>query len=110
MTRPLPHLGEPREEWESWVCGFSLTPADLVCHAEAAWHGFVLDDPAQAIVAMMSCCDDHLRYMKLTADFVHPLEHPCAIPGSMFRWPENECYTEWDEASELAATLALSSH
>jgi hypothetical protein len=38
--------------------------------------------------------------MALTTDFMHPQQHPCGIPGSRFRWPENECYTDWDE-SEL---------
>ena len=104
--RDLPHLGEPREEWESWVCGFAMTRADPACHLDATWHGFVLDDPAEQIVAMMSSCDDHRRYMALSADFIHPLQHPCCIPGSMFRWPENECYTDWDE-SELAAAAEL---
>jgi hypothetical protein len=104
--RDLPHMGKPRGEWESWVCGFSVTPADPVCHLDATWHGFVLDDPAEAIVAMMSSCDDHLGHMKLTADFVHPLQHPCGIPGSRFRWPENECYTDWDGEHEVAALAA----
>ena len=53
-------------------------------------------DPAQDIAGMASC-DEHLCAMKLTADFIHPHEHPCGIDGSRFRWPENECYTDWDE-------------
>jgi hypothetical protein len=101
--RKLPLLGESREPWENWVCGYSPTPADLVCHRDATWHGFVLNDPAQRIVAMMSSCDDHLPQMKLTADFAHRLQHPCAIPGSSFRWPENDCYIDWDVPAELAA-------
>jgi hypothetical protein len=101
--RDLPLLGKPREEWEAWVCGYSLTPADPACHLDAVWHGFVLDDPAQNIVAMMSSCDEHLPRMKLTADYVHRHQHPCGIPGSSFRWPENECYTDWDETAELAS-------
>lgn len=104
--RDLPLMGEPREEWESWVCGYAPTPADLTCRRDATWHGFVLDDPCERIVAMMSSCDDHAAQMRLTADFVHPLTHPCAIPGSWFRWPENECYTQWDETEVLAAELA----
>ena len=57
---------------------------------------------------MMMSCDDHLRQMKLSADFVHPLKHPCGLPGSTFRWPENECYMEWDETAEFAeAALTL---
>jgi hypothetical protein len=105
--RPLPRLGEQREEWEHWVCGYSATPADPACHRDATWHGFVLDDPCEHIAAMMSCCDDHLPQMKLTADYAHRLRHPCAIPGSFFRWPENECYTEWDETAELAAASEM---
>ena len=36
------------------------------------------------------------------------MTHPCGIPGSHFRWPENECFTEWDdsELTVMAATLA----
>ena len=96
--RELPHLGLPREEWSVYLCDYAPGPGDLSCNRDAVWHGFVLDDPCEAIVAMMMSCDDHLQYMKLTADFAHPLKHPCGIPGSMFRWPENECYTDWDEA------------
>lgn len=95
------YLGPARDSWQSWVCGYARTPGDPVCDADAAWHGFVLDDPAERIVAMMSSCDRHLRKMKLSADFVHLMRHPCAIPGSRFRWPENECYTDWDEAAEF---------
>ena len=101
-------MGGPREAREGWTCGFAgrvPSSADPVCGREASWHGFVLDGEAQHVVSMMSSCDDHLRFMKLTADFTHPHRHPCAIPGSLFRWPENECYTDWDEAGELAAAM-----
>lgn len=98
--RDLPLLGEPREERESWSCGY----ADAPCAHDAAWHGIVLadPDPAQDIAGMASC-DEHLCAMKLTADFIHPHEHPCGIDGSRFRWPENECYTDWDELAESTA-------
>ena len=105
--RDLPHLGELREEWEHWVCGYAPGPGDLGCHRDTAWHGVVLDDPCEHIVAMMGSCDDHLPQMKLTADFVHPHKHPCGIPGSEFRWPENECFTDWDEAAEFAAEAGM---
>jgi hypothetical protein len=101
-VRNLPHLGQPREEWTVYLCDYSPDLGEPHCNRDAPWHGFVLDDPAERIVAMMMSCDDHLRFMKLTADYVHRVEHPCGIPGSMFRWPENECYTDWDEA-ELTA-------
>ena len=105
--RNLPLLGEPREEWEHWICGLVLLPGESLCRRDAAWHGFVLDDSCEYIVAMMASCDDHLPHMKLSADFTHPLKHPCGIPGSSFRWPENECYTDWDEAAEFAAAAGL---
>jgi hypothetical protein len=44
--------------------------------------------------------------MNLSADYVHRIQHPCGIPGSKFRWPDNECYTEWDEGSEFAALVS----
>jgi hypothetical protein len=101
-VRKLPLLGEPLPEWAVYVCGYSGAPSEPLCGQDAAWHGFVLDGLAERIVAMMECCDDHLHRMKLTADYVHPLKHPCGIPGSRFRWPENECYTDWDEQAEFA--------
>ena len=106
--RSLPLLGDPREEWATGLCGFGGVPGGMICGRDATWHGFVLDDPAKRIAAMMTSCGDHVRYMRLSADFVHPLQHPCCIPGSSFRWPENECYTDWDESAEFAAEhLAL---
>ena len=98
--RPLPWLGPPRDEWALYVCGYAPEPGGLHCNRDATWHGLVLDDPAEHIAAMMESCDDHLPQMKLSADYVHPITHPCCIPGSRFRWPENECYTDWD-GSEL---------
>ena len=107
--RKLPLLGVPLPEWAVYVCGYSPVPGELACARESIWHGFVLDDPAECIVAMMTCCDEHVGRMRLTADYVHPLKHPCGIPGSNFRWPENECYTDWDEGSEfMQAALAVS--
>lgn len=97
-------LGDLREGWQTFVCGHAASPGDLHCDRDAAWHGFLVD--GDDIVAMMACCDEHLPEMKLSCDYVHALIHPCGIPGSMFRWPENECYTEWDE-SELMTTAAL---
>jgi hypothetical protein len=105
-----PFLGPPREEWQNWSCGFMVTPgAGIHCNRDSVWHGFVLDDPAENIMAMMNCCDDHLPYMKLSADYVHSLKHPCGIPGSCFRWPENYCYTEWDETEEFTVAELVAS-
>lgn len=99
--RELPLLGPPLDDWMTFICGYSAIPGEPVCGRDATWHGFVLDDPAQRIVAMMESCGGHAGQMRLTADYVHPLRHPCCIPGSRFRWPENECYTDWSEQAEF---------
>ena len=105
--RDLPHMGKELPEWAVWVCGYSAVSGDPICGADATWHGFVLDDPLKRIVAMMESCDEHVHRMSVTADYIHPLKHPCGIPGSKFRWPENECYMEWDETTEFAAEAQL---
>jgi hypothetical protein len=81
--------------------------AVLHCNRDSIWHGFVLDGPCENIVAMMNCCGEHRPFMEMSADYVHPLKHPCGLPGSVFRWPENECYMEWDESAEFAAEAEL---
>jgi hypothetical protein len=100
------YLGDLREEWQCGLCCYAVSPDALHCDRDAAWHGFVLDDGQDDIVAMMSSCDEHEPFMRLSADYVHPVKHPCNIPGSWFRWPENECYTDWDD-SELATSAVL---
>jgi hypothetical protein len=105
--RELPWLGPPREEWTVYLCGYSNVPGEPHCNRDATWHGIVLDDQAERFTAMMVSCDGHLRQMKLSADFAHPLVHPCCIPGSTFRWPENECYTDWNESELVAEALTL---
>ena len=98
-------LGPEREEWEHWICGhLPHRGADAIaCSQDAVWHGFALDDAQECILAMMSCCDEHLPEMKLSADYVHPHEHPCGVPGSWFWWPENKCRLDWDDAELLTA-------
>lgn len=96
-----PFLGPPRSEQENWVCGHQAHPGAIHCSRDAAWHGMALD--GERIAAGMASCDEHLPHMELSADYVHPHQHPCGVPGSMFRWPENECYLDWDETELLAA-------
>jgi hypothetical protein len=96
-----PFLGKPREEWQHWTCGYEPYPGAIACSHDAVWHGVALDGDGDA--PGMASCDGHLPAMKLSADYVHPHQHPCGVPGSMFRWPENECYLDWDEAELLAA-------
>lgn len=102
-----PFLGPPREEWEHWICGHLAHPgATISCSRDATWHGFALDDASEQVAVMMSCCDEHLPQMKLSADYVHPHKHPCSVPGSRFRWPGNECYLDWDDAELLTQAAA----
>lgn len=96
-------MGGERDEWLTSLCGFSPKPGDLSCNADAAWHGMVVG--GSEVTEAMACCDGHLAIMAAVAEYVHPLVHPCGIPGSMFRWPENECYTEWSELSEFVQAL-----
>jgi hypothetical protein len=100
-------LGPERGEWEHWVCGFlpDRTPDAAACGQDAVWHGFTLDETGQHVSAMMSSCEEHLPAMRLSADYVHPHQHPCGIPGSEFWWPENECRMNWDDAELLAGEL-----
>lgn len=105
--RHLPLLGEEAPEWVVELC-VHKPPGGVICGRDATWHGVVLDDEAHSIVATMESCDEHLDRMKLTADYIHRLQHPCGIDGSMFRWPENYCYTAWDEASEFPQAAAVS--
>ena len=100
MTTPW--MGGMRDEHLTSLCGFSPNPGDLSCNADATWHGMVVGPEA---VQAMASCDGHLVIMAAVAEYVHPLVHPCGIPGSLFRWPENECYTDWDEKSEFAQVL-----
>jgi hypothetical protein len=108
--RPLPHLGTSVPDAAVWVCGHQPGGTGAHCGREAVWHGFVLDDEALSIVAVMAACDDHVHRMRLTADYVHPHKHPCGIPGSEFRWPENRCCTGWDEQAEFASALNSNDH
>jgi len=96
-------LGDVRSAQEHYICGFAAGPGDLHCNRDATWHGVLLNDDCTAIVAMMESCDGHLPAVRLSADYVHPLVHPCAIPGSRFCWPENECVLDWDEQAEFPA-------
>ena len=101
MTAPW--MGGPRDDQLTSLCGYAPEPGELSCNADATWHGMVVHPE---LVHAMASCDGHLAIMAAVAEYVHPLVHPCGIPGSMFRWPENECYTDWDEA-ELAAERAV---
>jgi hypothetical protein len=99
-----PYIGDERPEWTTGLCGYAPKPGDLECNADVEWHGLLFDEAGE--LQSMGCCDAHLPIMKAVSDYVHRHQHPCGIPGSMFRWPENYCYTDWDEA-ELTSAAQL---
>jgi len=99
----VPWIGGERDGQLTSLCGFSPKPGDLSCNADVKWHGMVV---GPEVVNSMASCDGHLAFMTVLAEYVHPYVHPCGIPGSLFRWPENECFTEWDEQSEFTRALA----
>lgn len=84
----------------NWTCGFSPTGI-LECLDEAVWHGFRLTPDGLSIESMMAACVTHKPKMAARCDYVHPMDSPCGVAGSRFRWPENECYVEWDEFDAL---------
>lgn len=99
-------IGEPTEEWRHFLCCYSPYPGAPKCQCDATWHGIVIDDGEGDLIAMESC-DEHVAIMRELCDYVHSLEHPCGIPGSKFRWPENECYADWDEQAEFTQAVAV---
>jgi hypothetical protein len=106
VSNRLRLLQDLKPEELSWSCGFAETRAHPTCLAEAVWHGFVLDDPAKRILFMMSSCDEHRAAMVLSADYIHAMGSSCAVPGSVFIWPENECLLPEAEF-DLSAVAAL---
>jgi hypothetical protein len=84
----------------NWTCGFS-PDGPLECLDVATWHGFILTEDGTRIESMMASCDEHRVRMK--ADAEHPMQSPCGITGSRFRWPENFCYIEWGDGETVLA-------
>lgn len=86
-----------------WTCGFS-PDGPLECLDVATWHGFILTADGTRIDCMMAACDTHRPDMR--ADYEHPMESACGLPGSRFVWPENLCYIEWGDDLALAGVNA----
>ena len=91
-------MGAEREEWQNLLCGYSAAPGELYCDRDASWHGLRFNG---GDLIAMEACDEHAQVIRELCDYVHPLVHPCCIPGALFRWPENECFTDWDERAEF---------
>lgn len=93
----------PYSPASNWTCVHSPAASAPPCGAEAVWHGFLLTDGGARIDAMTACCDDHRPAVECLVDYLHPLTHPCGIPGSRFRWPENLCrMDDWTPQVHIA--------
>lgn len=103
--RPKGTYGE-LDEALRWSCGFGERESDPPCMDPAVWHGVILSDARDLIVADMSCCDDHVKFMRRHATHVHEMGSACLLPGSKFRWPENICVMPDEELDQFAAEAA----
>lgn len=95
-------MGTMRPAAENWSCGYEPEPKNWVCAKPATWHGFRLTEDGKEIASMMASCDDHLIDMGKRTDYRHPMKSACGLPGSRFKWPENECYLDFDPNVLLA--------
>lgn len=95
-------IGEETEPWRVALCSYAPAPGEPHCTRDATWHGAQLDASADGDIVTVPSCDEHLPIMRGLVDCVHPYVHPCGIPGTEFRWPENRCFAEWDDRSEFA--------
>lgn len=93
-----PLLGARQDDTRiSWQCHYSPAPGIPLCLAEAKWHGIVVNGSDGFDHAGLPCCDHHLPQMRLTADYVHELVHPCCLPDAKFDEDTNRCRLDWDE-------------
>lgn len=95
----------------NWSCGFGEDTDSPRCGQPSTLHGLIVRDGS--ILAAMSCCAEHGDVMRLSATWVHEMDSPCALPGSLFYWPENECRLpdelSADAALEAATTMPATS-
>lgn len=84
-----PYVGRPSEEWQVGHCQYAPTPADVLCLADAKWHGICEDFKG------LECCDEHKPIMATLARWIHPLESACGLPDARFIESENRCVVPW---------------
>lgn len=94
------YVEKPRPVELKWSCGFAPTPGVEDCLDPATWHGMGF---AGSDVHEMASCDAHKPLMEAAADYVHEMDSPCGLAGSLFKWPENFCFIPWDEEALTAA-------
>lgn len=95
----LDWIGPPRDPEMKYFCGFAPRLGDLHCNRDVTWHGIKFDENGDIIA--VSSCDLHQDVITDICEYVHPHVHPCGIDGAIFRWPENECFIDWDENAEF---------
>ena len=99
-------LGEPRigpvlPDWQRGLCCYAPDESSLLCLREATWHG--IDREYRGL----ECCDEHKPIMAALTHWMHPLDHPCALPEGRFFEEDNVCRVPWEHVSipEVAAAL-----
>lgn len=105
------YLGHPLPFALSWVCGYSPTPGELSCLADAVWHGLAITDDGTDLIAPMASCAEHRPSMELTADFIHPMDTACGVAEATIWWDFTDgssgCHVDWDTVARLAVELAV---
>lgn len=101
-----PGLYDVLDESLKWSCGFGENPTDPPCMDPAKWHGIIFDGANIWQGGAMACCDEHVKFMRRHADYVHEMGSACFLPGSKFVWPENACYMPDESVESLAAKVA----
>jgi hypothetical protein len=92
-----PYVGYLGEEWQVGRCLYAPTPADVLCLADAVWHGICVDFKG------LECCEEHKPIMATLARWIHPLESACGLPDAEFFEDINRCVVPWgDEARAMS--------
>jgi hypothetical protein len=86
MSVELPFLGPPREDQNTWLCGFMvLRGGSTHCDRPAEHHGLIFDDGLK-LMATAYCCATHLSMMRLSTHLDHELGSACGLPDSRCEW------------------------
>jgi hypothetical protein len=93
-----PYVGKLTPDWQVAHCGYSLTPQDVTCLADATWHG-ITDD----FKGMMTC-DEHAPIVVAIARWIHTFDTPCGLPDARFQKDLNRCvvpgnWENWEKMS-----------
>lgn len=100
------HKGTEREQDKAWQCGYSALTILPACDHESTWHGIVMD--GGKCKYSMTSCETHKGILEKNSTYVHELDGPCCLPGSVFHFPDNYCEIPWDMDSLITkSTMAV---